>query len=52
MTTITIRTKDSVESMPVRDETRVKDIAEYIFNNYKSQGIEYKLNLHNEKGLN
>ena len=52
MITVTIKTKSGSESMPVRDDTRVKDVSLYLFNNYTSQGIDYKLNLHKNKGLN
>jgi len=52
MITVTIRTKDSVESMPVRDDTRVKEVSLYLFNNYTCKGIDYKLNLHKNKELN
>ena len=50
--TLTIKTKDSVESMPVRDETRVKDMSLYLFNNYTCKGIDYKLNIRKNKELN
>ena len=52
MITITIRTEDSVESMPLRDDTRVKEVSLYLFNKYTSKGIDYKLNLHKNKELN
>ena len=52
MTTITVITKDSCESLPVRDDTRVKDVSLYLFNNYTCKGIDYKLNLHKNKALN
>ena len=52
MITLTIKTKDSVESMPVRDETRVKDMSLYLFNNYTCKGIDYKLNIRKNKELN
>ena len=50
--TITVITQDSVESMSLRDDTRVKDVSLYLFNNYTCKGIDYKLNLHKNKGLN
>ena len=50
--TITIKTQDSVESMPLRDDTRVKEVSLYLFNKYTSKGIDYKLNLHKNKELN
>ena len=52
MITITIKTKSGAESLPVRDKTRVKDISLYLFNNYTSQGIDYKLNIRKNKELN
>ena len=52
MTTITVITKDSCESLPVRDDTRVKDISLYLFNNYTCKGIDYKLNIRKNKELN
>ena len=52
MITITIRTEDSVESMPLRDDTRVKDVSLYLFNKYTTKGIEYKLNIRKNKELN
>ena len=52
MITITIQTKDSAESLPVRDETRVKDVSQYLFNNYTCKGIDYKLNIRKNKELN
>ena len=52
MITITIKTQDFVESVPVRDDTRVKDISLYLFNEYTTKGIKYTLNLHKNKELN
>ena len=52
MITITIRTEDSVESMPLRDDTRVKEVSLYLFNKYTAKGIDYKINLHKNKELN
>ena len=52
MTTITEITKDSCESLPVRDDTRVKDVSLYLFNNYTCKGIDYKLNIRKNKELN
>ena len=52
MITVTIKTEDTCESVPVRDDTRVKDIAEYLFNEYTTQGIKYALNLRKNKELN
>ena len=52
MTTITVITKDSCESLPVRDDTRVKDISLYLFNKYTCKGIDYKLNIRKNKELN
>ena len=52
MITLTIKTEDSVESLPIRDDARVKDISLYLFNKYTSKGIEYKLNLRKNKELN
>ena len=52
MITITIRTKATSESMPVRDDTRVKEVSLYLFNNYTAKGIDYKINLHKNKELN
>ena len=50
--TVTIKTEDSCESVPVRDDTRVKDISLYLFNEYTTKGIKYTLNLHKNKELN
>ena len=52
MITLTIKTKDSVESLPCRDDSRVKDISQYLFNNYTSKGIDYKLKMRKNKELN
>ena len=52
MITVTIKTEDSCESVPVRDDTRVKDISLYLFNEYTTKGIKYSLNLHKNKELN
>ena len=52
MITVTIKTQDSCESVPVRDDTRVKDISLYLFNEYTTKGIKYTLNLHKNKELN
>ena len=52
MITITIKTKDSVESLPCRDDSRVKDVSLYLFNNYTCKGIDYKLNIRKNKELN
>ena len=52
MITLTIKTKDSVESLPCRDDSRVKDISLYLFNKYTTKGIEYKLNIRKNKELN
>ena len=52
MITVTIKTEDSVESMPVRDETRVTDVILYLFKNYTSKGIKYILTMHKNKELN
>ena len=52
MTTITIVTKSGAESLPCRDDARVKDISLYLFNKYTTKGIDYKLNIRKNKGLN
>ena len=52
MITVTIRTKNTVESMPVRDETRVKDVILYLFKNYTAKGIKYILTMRKNKELN
>ena len=52
MITITIKTKSGAESLPIRDETRVKEISLYLFNNYTCKGIDYKLNIRKNKELN
>ena len=52
MITVTIKTEDSCESVPVRDDTGVKDISLYLFNEYTTKGIKYTLNLHKNKELN
>ena len=52
MITLTIKTKSGSESLPVRDETRVKDMSLYLFNNYTCKGIDYKLNIRKNKELN
>ena len=52
MITVTIKTKDSIESMPVRDETRVKDVSLYLFNNYTAKGIDYKIQMHKNRRAN
>ena len=52
MITLTIKTKDSCESLPVRDDARVKDISLYLFNEYTTKGNKYSLNLHKNKELN
>ena len=50
--TLTIKTEDSCESLPVRDDARVKDVSLYLFNNYTCKGIDYKLNIRKNKELN
>ena len=52
MITVTIKTQDSVDSMPVMDSTRVKDLSQYIFNNYTSKGIKYIITMLKNKELN
>ena len=52
MITVTIKTEDSVDSMPVMDSTRVKDLSQYIFNNYTSKGIKYIITMRKNKELN
>ena len=52
MITVTIKTEDTCESVPVRDDTRVKEVSLYLFNKYTAKGIDYKINLHKNKELN
>ena len=52
MITITIKTKSGTESLPCMDSTRVKEITQYLFNNYTSKGIDYKLKMRKNKELN
>ena len=52
MITLTIKTKSGTESLPCMDETRVKDVSLYLFNNYTCKGIDYKLNIRKNKELN
>ena len=52
MITVTIKTKSGTESLPCMDDTRVKEISQYLFNNYTSKGIDYKLKMRKNKELN
>lgn len=49
MIQLTIKTECKTEVLPCRNDVQVKEVSNYLFNNYTCKGVKYQLTL-NKRG--